>query len=73
MTLLPVENHQGLYRDLKTNAIVNRNSIEYENYVKQRESRKIKNQKINELEEQINILKEDLSEIKSLIKLLIQK
>ena len=30
MSLLPVENQPGLYRDTKSNAIVNSNTIEYE-------------------------------------------
>ena len=68
MSLLPVEGQPGLYRDTKSNAIVNSNTVEYENYLKQRNSRQIKNEKIEELESEMHQIKNDLFEIKSLLK-----
>ena len=73
MSLLPVENQPGLYRDTKSNAIVNSNTIEYENYVKQRNSRQTKNAQIKQLESEMNQIKDDLFEIKSLLKSFIEK
>lgn len=73
MKLIPVENQQGLYRDVQTNAIINKNKYEYENYLKQRNIRLSKNEKIDELENQVLELKQDISEIKELIKYFINK
>jgi hypothetical protein len=73
MSLLPVEGQPGLYRDTKSNAIVNNNTVEYENYVKQRNARQTKNTKIEELESEMHQIKDDLFEIKSLLKSFIEK
>ena len=73
MRLLPVEGQLGLYRDTRSNAIINNNTIEYENYVKQRNARQTKNVKIEQLESEIDQIKDDLFEIKSLLKSFIEK
>ena len=73
MSLLPVEGQPGLYRDTKSNAIVNSNTVEYENYVKQRNARQTKNAKIEQLESEMHQIKDDLFEIKSLLKSFIEK
>ena len=73
MSLLPVEGQPGLYRDTKSNAIVNNNTVEYENYVKQRNARQTKNEKIEQLESEMHQIKDDLFEIKSLLKSFIEK
>ena len=73
MSLLPVEGQLGLYRDTRSNAIINNNTIEYENYVKQRNARQTKNVKIEQLESEIDQIKDDLFEIKSLLKSFIEK
>lgn len=73
MSLLPVEGQPGLYRDTKSNAIVNSNTMEYENYVKQRNARQTKNVKIEQLEIEMHQIKDDLFEIKSLLKSFIEK
>tara|TARA_Y100000593_G_scaffold90859_1_gene178234 strand:- start:10046 stop:10240 length:195 start_codon:yes stop_codon:yes gene_type:complete len=52
-----VEGHEGFYRDSQSNAIVNRNGAEYSKF-------KNEAKKKNE----INIMKEELAELKSLIK-----
>lgn len=59
--MIPVEGHKNLYRDEKSNAIVNCDINEYNNYVKMRnEKRKQK--------EEIEQLKNDINEIKSMLK-----
>jgi len=55
--MIPVEGHRGLYRDQKTNAIVNTNENEYEEYLK------LKQSKIAEKTE-IDAIKDEISEIK---------
>ena len=62
--MIPVEGHKGLYRDENSNAIVNCNDYEYQEYLK------LKNESLNEKQE-IENLKNELSEIKQLLKDLI--
>jgi hypothetical protein len=64
--MIPVEGHKGLYRDENTNAIINCNDFEYEEYIK------FKNSKLNEKNE-LNEIKSDIEQIKLAINLLIQK
>lgn len=64
--MIPVEGHKGLYRDQKTNAILNTNDNEYEEYMK------LKNSKLKEKTE-IESIKEEINEIKSLLKKLLEK
>jgi len=74
MSLLPVEGQTRVfYRDTKSNAIVNSNTMEYENYVKQRNARQTKNVKIEQLESEMHQIKDDLFEIKTLLKSFIEK
>ena len=67
MELIPVEGKTELYRDLNTNAIINKNNSEYENYLTQRESRIKKSEKIDIIEKDLELLKNDISEIKFLL------
>jgi hypothetical protein len=64
--MIPVEGHKGLYRDQKTNAILNTNDNEYEEYMK------LKNSMLKEKTE-IESIKEEINEIKSLLKKLLEK
>ena len=63
--MIPVEGHKGLYRDEKSNAIVNCNDYEYQEYLK------TKNSMIDEKNE-IKNLKTELNEIKSLLTKLLE-
>lgn len=58
--MIPVKGFKNLYRDENTNAILNCNQNEYEEYLK------IKNKKINEKNE-INELKEEIENLKNII------
>lgn len=62
--MIPVEGHKNLYRDEKSGAIVNCDTYGYTQYLK------IKEQKQKEKEE-IDQIKNDITEIKSLLKELI--
>jgi hypothetical protein len=53
-----VENFPNLIRDSKTNAILNTDSTEYNNYIRTK-------QKISSQKHQIKKMEEDLSELKS--------
>jgi hypothetical protein len=63
--MIPVEGHKGLYRDEKSNAIVNCNDYEYQEYLR------IKNSSLDEKSE-IENLKIELTEIKLLLAKLIE-
>ena len=63
--MIPVEGHKGLYRDEKSNAIVNCNDYEYQEYLR------AKNSALDEKGEVEN-LKTELTEIKSLFAKLLE-
>jgi hypothetical protein len=63
--MIPVEGHRGLYRDENSNAIVNCNDYEYQEYLR------VKNSSLDEKSE-IQNLKTELTEIKSLLTKLLE-
>lgn len=63
--MIPVEGHKGLYRDEKTNAIINCNDYEYQEYLR---AKKLSLDEKSEIEN----LKTELSEIKSLLTKLLE-
>lgn len=71
MELVPIEGKFDLYRDINTNAIITKNNTEYENYLKQRESRIKKDEKINIMEKDLISLKSDINEIKLMLQKMI--
>lgn len=71
MNYLKVEGQNNLLRDPKTNSIINSNMSEYQHYIKRRELKNEENQKVQNLEEDVASMKEDLGEIKSLLRSLI--
>ena len=68
-----VEGHSHLLRDSKTNSIINTNTVEYQEYLNRRNVKADENQKIQHLESDVANIKDDLSEIKSLLKELLKK
>jgi len=64
--MIKVEGHSNLYRDEESGAIINTDSASYEKYVKSIENSEMKKQEINKI-------KSDIDEIKSLLKDLINK
>jgi hypothetical protein len=58
--MIPVEGHIGLFRDETSNAIINTNDNEYENYLKTKKN-------ILSEKEEIQNLKNEITEIKSLL------
>lgn len=55
--MIPVKGYNGLYRDEYSNAILNCNKNEYQEYLK------VKNKK-NEEKNELNSLKEEMKELK---------
>lgn len=65
-----MKGYDHLIRDPKTNSIINTNMSEYKEYISRRNSKIEEDQKIQNLENDMNNIKSDLSEIKNLLKCL---
>jgi hypothetical protein len=68
-----VKDKDGLVRDLSSGAIINTNASDYENYVKKRDASKQLRKDLDQHSEQINNIKNDISEIKQMLVTLINK
>ena len=68
MEFYEMEGHKDLARDPQTNAVVNVNSMEYQQYLSRREVKSEKNQRVQTIEEEVANIKGDINEIKSLLK-----
>ena len=64
--MIPVEGHKSLFRDEETNAIVNTDTIAYENYV----NNKITN---SDKKAEMDDVRRELAELKSMLKDLASK
>ena len=73
MTLIPVENKPGIFRDSETNAIINKNTSDYNLYVRSRNQIKTKEERIGDLEKKVDHLTGDIGDIKSMLQTLISK
>ena len=67
---MKVEGHSNLIRDEVSNAILNVNSSEYNQYLSQRAKRKQGSERIDNMENDLKSLKDDINEIKSLLRAL---
>ena len=67
---MKVEGHSNLIRDKHTNAILNNNSSEYDNYIRMRAKRKQGTDRIDTMEDDLKSLKDDINEIKTLLRAL---
>jgi prefoldin subunit 5 len=70
---LKVQGHVSLVRDLKSNAIVNNSNTEYQIYMNRIKSREQQGDQIRNTIKEINTLKQELFEIKELLKEVIKK
>jgi hypothetical protein len=65
---LKVEGHASLVRDTTTGAILNNNRTEYEEYLYRKRLAEARESEISQHTEEINSMKNELSEIKKLLK-----
>ena len=65
--MIPVEGHKNLFRDEKTNAIINTDSIGYENYMRMRKRNDDKQAEMDAMKKEIETLKSMLNELASKI------
>ena len=71
MDYIRVKGSDNLIRDPKTNSIINTNVSEYNEYISRRDSKLKENQKVQNLESDVANMKEDLDEIKFLLRRLV--
>ena len=69
---LKVEGHESLARDINSNAIVNTSKNEYTIYMNRIRNREQQGDQIRNTIKEINILKQELFEIKELLKQVIK-
>ena len=63
-----IDGHQNLIRDIKSNAIINTDISEGNNYFLNRKKRKEDEETMKKLKNDIDFLKSSINEIKSLVK-----
>ena len=73
MAKLRVEGHNSLIRDTVSNAVVNSSTSEYKIYMSKYRAREQQSDELRTACKEINTLKAELREIKSLIKKVIEK
>ena len=65
--MIPVEGHKNLFRDEKTNAIINTDTIGYENYMRMRRRNDDKQAEIDAMKKELETLKSMLNDLASKI------
>ena len=70
MNYTNVKGHTDYVRDNSTGAIVNNNSSEYSNYLQRRAKRQEGQDRIDNMEDDLKSLKDDINEIKTLLRAL---
>tara|TARA_B100000965_G_scaffold311386_1_gene270946 strand:+ start:288 stop:557 length:270 start_codon:yes stop_codon:yes gene_type:complete len=71
--LIPVENREGWFRDPESHAIVNCNKSQYEQYMASYNKREKKEESFNTLQNDVDALKSDISDMKSMLLQLVEK
>tara|TARA_B100001939_G_scaffold272058_1_gene239796 strand:- start:811 stop:1050 length:240 start_codon:yes stop_codon:yes gene_type:complete len=66
-----VEGYSGLVRDQSTNAIINSNVSEYQNYLRMKSKKDEENLRVLDMEEDLTKLKSDIEELKQLLRSLV--
>ena len=69
--MIPIENNKSLFRDETTNAIINCSDFEYENYLREKQQKLDEIEKSKRFEKDLDNVKKDIDEIKSLLMKLI--
>lgn len=64
--MIPVQDHKNLYRDEESGAIISTDSIAYSQYIKTRSKKRTERDEIEEI-------KLDIAEIKSLLKEIVKR
>ena len=73
MSYLKIQGYENLAKDIRSNAVVNTNKSEFQLYMKQRQERNKNGDKLRNACKEINNLKSELREIKSLLVKVLEK
>ena len=65
--MIPVEGHKNLFRDENTNAIINTDTIGYDNYMRMRKRNDNKQAEMDAMKKELETLKSMLNELASKI------
>ena len=68
MEIYTVKGHKDLARDPETNTVINVNNTYYDQYIASREVKNENNQKMQTIEDEVATIKDDINDIKSLLK-----
>ena len=71
MEIYTEKGHKDLARDPETTNIINVNKVSYDQYIASRNAKSEKNQQIQTIEDEVASIKDDINDIKSLLKELI--
>ena len=71
MDYVKVKDHDHLMRNTQSNCIVNTNKAEYEEYLTRRKLKKSEKNKVDNLERDISTLSNEITEIKDLLRSLV--
>ena len=71
MDYVKVKDNQHLIRNTNSNCIVNTNKSEYEEYITRRKLKKSEKNKVDNLERDISTLRNEITEIKDLLRSLV--
>jgi hypothetical protein len=67
MSLIPIEGRDGYFRDTRSNAIINKNSSDYNSYIASRKKLTTDKERIDTIEIELDGIKDDLSDIKMML------
>ena len=70
--LIPVDQKEGWFRDPDSHAVVNCNKTQYEQYMASYNKREKKEQSFNTLQNDVDALKSDISDMKSMLLKLVE-
>ena len=73
MSTVKVKGHPHLYRDLKSQAIINTDSDAYARYMARKAKQAKKDDEIREVVREVNEIKSEMFEIKDLLKKVLDK
>jgi oligoendopeptidase F len=73
MKYIKVKDNNDLVRDITTNSIINTNINEYQRYLSMKMDKDNDNKKMKEFENDLNNIKNDINEIKFLLRSLINE
>ena len=73
MSQIPVQDAEKWFRDSRTGSLSCADQDTYKKYMAARKAEEVKKQKFEALQNDVSLLKSDMSEIKSLLLTLVQK